>query len=121
MVCLFLIVFKRGGIDWVEMLQQGNIQRGRWKTHLDVISGGLNERYSKYAAFGNGNYMAEDAGKNYQYVASDEKYGAFAELHSRIYSPSHCHSNEKLYYILVCRATMGSFVRLRRFRFQRAN
>jgi hypothetical protein len=78
---------------------------------LDVISGGLNERYSKSAAFGSGNYLAEDAGKNDQYVTSDVKHDAFPDLHNRIYSPSHCHPNEKIFYILVCRTTMGSFVR----------
>ena len=78
---------------------------------LDLLAGGLNERFSTVAAFGNGNYLAEDAGKNDQYVSHDPRGGAYPELHARIYSASAPHPDEKVYYLLVCRTTMGAFVR----------
>ena len=82
---------------------------------LNLIAGGLNERYSKVAAFGNGNYFAEDCAKNDQYVTNDPSYGAHADLHRRIYSKSYGHPNTKVYYLFLCRVTMGACVRTATF------
>jgi hypothetical protein len=83
---------------------------------LSIISGGANERYSTVAAFGNGNYFAEDAGKSDQYVKSDKQFdsdstGAFGALHQRLYSRSNRHPNEKVFYLMLFRVTMGAIVR----------
>ena len=55
---------------------------------LDLLSTGLNERFSGTGAgtaFGDGVYLAEDAGKTDQYVSADSAYDPSSELHKRLY------------------------------------
>ena len=65
--------------------------------------------------------LAADAGKNDQYTydkngRNDQAYNDHPELHSRLYSDSHRHPDRRkdgifgnVYYVLVCRAALGSF------------
>ena len=55
--------------------------------------------------------MAEDAGKCDQYVAGDGAFGGRLEgLHQRLYGAAQDHPG-RVYYLLVCRTTMGSYLR----------
>lgn len=73
---------------------------------LSVISGGLNERYSG-GLFGHGTYLAEDIGKNDNYVTEDSRYGAHQDLHKELYGNVRHPGN--VFYIFLCRVTMGHF------------
>ena len=80
---------------------------------LSVLSTGTNERFSGTnagTAYGDGTYLAEDAGKNDQYVGVDEQYDAGSELHKRLYRHG-AHHPGKVYYLLVCRVALGHHVR----------
>jgi hypothetical protein len=77
---------------------------------FSLAANGFNEHYSTSPAFGHGNYFAEDAGKSDQYAVNDPKFGAFKELHDRIFATT-AHPNEKIYYVLLCRATLGATLR----------
>jgi hypothetical protein len=75
---------------------------------IDIISKGMNERYAGAAAgalFGQGSYLAEDAGKCDQYTKIDLQLDG-SDLHKRLYSPSVPHPG-KVFYILVCRVARG--------------
>ena len=75
---------------------------------LQIISKGMNERYAGAAAgalFGQGSYLAEDAGKCDQYTKIDLQLDG-SDLHKRLYSPSVPHPG-KVFYILVCRVARG--------------
>ncbi len=80
---------------------------------LSMLSTGPNERFSGTnagTAYGDGTYFAEDAGKNDQYTAVDERYDVGSELHKRLYAHGVRHPG-KVYYLLVCRVAMGHHVR----------
>ena len=82
---------------------------------LQIISKGMNERYAGSAAgtmFGQGSYLAEDAGKCDQYTMMDMQLNAgdASDLHKRLYPPSVPHPG-KVFYILVCRVALGFHVR----------
>ncbi|KOO28135.1 kinase domain-containing protein [Chrysochromulina tobinii] len=83
---------------------------------LQIISKGMNERFAGAAAgtmFGQGSYLAEDAGKCDQYTMMDMQLNAgnASDLHKRLYSPSVPHPG-KVFYILVCRVALGFHVRI---------
>jgi hypothetical protein len=85
------------------------------KVVLQIISKGMNERFAGAAAgamFGQGSYLAEDAGKCDQYTMMDMQLNAgdASDLHKRLYSPSVPHPG-KVFYILVCRVALGFHVR----------
>ena len=66
--------------------------------------------------------LAADIGKNDQYTydtsgRNDRAYNDHPELHAKLYSDSHRHPDRRndgilgnVYYVLVCRAALGSFV-----------
>jgi len=77
---------------------------------FNILSTGLNERFaSTKAAYGEGSYLAEDAGKNDQYTRVDLQYDGDSELHQRLYA--HGWHPGKVFYILVCRVALGHHVR----------
>jgi hypothetical protein len=78
-----------------------------------ILSTGLNERFAGTAAgaaYGEGLYLAEDAGKNDQYTKVDPQYDGSSELHKRLYAHGARHPG-KVFYILVCRVALGHHVR----------
>lgn len=80
---------------------------------LSLISNGLNERFSGSnagTAFGDGIYLAEDAGKTDQYVQKDPRFDPSDELHKRLYGAS-CSHPSAVYYLLVVRVALGLPVR----------
>ena len=80
---------------------------------VSVLSTGPNERFSGTnagTAYGDGTYLAEDPGKNDQYVTVDEQWDQGSELHKRLYGHNHRHPG-KVYYLLVCRVVLGHHVR----------
>ena len=80
---------------------------------INILSKGLNERFAGSAAgaaFGEGSYLAEDAGKNDQYTKVDPQYDGSSELHKRLYAHGARHQG-KVFYILVCRVALGHHVR----------
>ena len=82
---------------------------------LSMLSTGMNERFSGSnagTAFGDGVYLAEDAGKTDQYVQPDAELHArakepLADLHRRLYAPDHAHPGS-VYYVFVCRVALGA-------------
>jgi hypothetical protein len=79
----------------------------------DLLSQGLNERFAGTGAgtsFGDGVYLAEDAGKTDQYVSADSAYDPSNELHKRLYDETMPHPND-VFYVLVVRAALGFPVR----------
>jgi hypothetical protein len=83
---------------------------------LDLLVQGLNEHYSGTGAgtaFGDGVYLAEDAGKTDQYVSVDSKYDPSNELHKRLYGRTVPHPGD-VFYVLVVRAALGYPVRTQR-------
>jgi hypothetical protein len=83
---------------------------------LALLSTGLNERYAgggAGTAFGDGVYLAEDAGKTDQYVGPDSAYDPSSELHKWLYSETVRHPEDVLY-VLVVRAALGFPVRTQR-------
>jgi len=79
---------------------------------LAILTNGLNERFSG-GLFGHGSYLAEDAGKNDQYVTVDEQYVIGSELHKRLYAHRSTPHPGKVYYLIVCRVSLGQPVRTR--------
>jgi hypothetical protein len=80
---------------------------------LDLLSTGLNERYSGTNVgtnFGDGVYLAEDAGKTDQYVSADSMYDPNSELHKRLYDETVPHPDD-VFYVLAVRAALGFPVR----------
>ena len=80
---------------------------------LELLSTGLNERYSGTnagTAFGEGVYLAEDVGKTDQYVGADSAYDPSNELHKRLYGRTVRHPGD-VFYVLVVRAALGYPVR----------
>jgi hypothetical protein len=80
---------------------------------LTLLSTGLNERYSGTNVgtdFGDGVYLAEDAGKTDQYVSADSMYDPNSELHKRLYDETVPHPDD-VFYVLVVRAALGFPVR----------
>ena len=80
---------------------------------LELLSTGLNERYSGTSAgtaFGDGVYCAEDIGKTDQYLDADSTYDPSSELHKRLYSKTVRHPGD-VFYVLVVRAALGYPVR----------
>eukprot|EP00900_Chrysochromulina_parva_P007071 jgi/Chrpa1/16365/Chrysochromulina_OHIO_Genome00023538-RA len=80
---------------------------------LDLLSTGLNERYSSTnlgTAFGDGVYLAEEVEKTDQYVSADSKYDPSSELHKRLYDETVPHPDD-VFYVLVVRAALGFSVR----------
>ena len=73
----------------------------------------MNERFSGTGvgtAFGDGVYLAEDAGKTVQYISADSAYDPSSELHKRLYDESMPHPDD-VFYVLVVRAALGFPVR----------
>ena len=80
---------------------------------LNILSTGPNERFSGSNAgtmYGDGTYLAEDAGKTDQYCKIDERYDAGSELHKRLYAHG-VHHPGRVFYVLVCRVALGHHVR----------
>ena len=80
---------------------------------LALLSTGLNERYSGTNVgtnFGDGVYLAEDAGKTDQYVSADSMYDPSSELHKRLYDETVPHPDD-VFYVLAVRAALGFPVR----------
>jgi hypothetical protein len=80
---------------------------------LDLLSTGLNERYSGTnlgTAFGDGIYLAEEVDKTDQYVSADSMYDPSSELHKRLYDETVPHPDD-VFYVLVVRAALGFSVR----------
>lgn len=75
---------------------------------MSLLAGGLNERFSG-GLFGHGTYFAEDVAKNDQYVSVDSRFSQPSELHKLLYSETR-HPGD-VYYIFLCRVSMGFFVR----------
>jgi hypothetical protein len=83
---------------------------------LDLLSTGLNEHFAGTnagTAFGDGVYLAEDAGKTDQYVGPDSAYDPSSELHKWLYDETMPHP-EDVFYVLVVRAALGFPVRTQR-------
>eukprot|EP00931_Biecheleriopsis_adriatica_P115204 TRINITY_DN91026_c0_g1_i1.p1 TRINITY_DN91026_c0_g1~~TRINITY_DN91026_c0_g1_i1.p1 ORF type:complete len:898 (-),score=120.32 TRINITY_DN91026_c0_g1_i1:30-2375(-) len=81
------------------------------ETVLTLLSNGPNERFSG-GLFGSGTYLAEDAGKNDQYVKCDCHQGQVRDLHRRLYSDGSNGAHPgSVYYLLLCRTILGRFVR----------
>ena len=77
---------------------------------LSLLKNGLNERYSGSNAgtlFGDGVYLAEDVSKTDQYGAPDASFDTSSELHRRLYDAEHYSHEGSVFYVLVCRATLG--------------
>merc|ERR1712054_402053 len=81
-----------------------------------IAMGGLNERFAGTnagAAFGDGIYLAEDAGKTDQYLVPTVLEHEDAELAKLLYSDRYPHPKSSngepslLCYLLVCRACRG--------------
>ena len=80
---------------------------------INILSAGMNERFAGTAAgaaYGEGSYLAEDAGKNDQYTKVDPQYDGSSELHKRLYAHGARHQG-KVFYILACRVALGHQVR----------
>eukprot|EP00658_Telonema_sp_P-2_P017161 TRINITY_DN1663_c0_g5_i1.p1 TRINITY_DN1663_c0_g5~~TRINITY_DN1663_c0_g5_i1.p1 ORF type:complete len:575 (-),score=166.73 TRINITY_DN1663_c0_g5_i1:72-1796(-) len=80
---------------------------------LSLLSTGPNERFAgtnRGAAFGDGTYFAEDAGKTDQYVTADAEMDPGSELHALLYPDPHPHPGS-VFYVLVCRVSLGQSVR----------
>ena len=80
---------------------------------FNILSTGMNERFAGTAAgaaYGEGSYLAEDAGKNDQYTKVDPQYDGSSELHKRLYAHGARHQG-MVFYILVCRVALGHQVR----------
>ena len=81
---------------------------------FNILSTGMNERFAGTAAgaaYGEGSYLAEDAGKNDQYTkVVDPQYDGSSELHKRLYAHGARHQG-MVFYILVCRVALGHHVR----------
>jgi len=76
---------------------------------LPVVSGGLNERYSR-GLLGNGTYFAEDIGKTDQYVVAAGD--AMVELHQELYVKNGVRKPEgPLFYCFLCRVALGHALR----------
>ena len=82
---------------------------------LPLLSEGcLNERFSGRAfkrrpAFGDGVYLAEDAGKADQYCEADGEYDRLSELHRLLYPRgADAHPGGPLHFLLVCRVALGA-------------
>ena len=74
---------------------------------LNIISTGMNERFSG-GIFGHGTYLAEDAGKNDQYVTCDARFDSdeatpLGALHKRLYHHRSAQHPGRVFYVLVCR------------------
>ena len=84
---------------------------------LSCVNTGLNPNLSGSGAgtaFGEGVYLAEDAGKADQYVEgehADDKFNAHPELHAHLYGRSQRHPCCPVYYLLVCRVVLGCSIR----------
>ena len=79
---------------------------------LSILATGMNERFSgsnRGTAFGDGSYLAEDVGKSDQYVNLDARYEANSELHKLLFS--HTRHPGNIFYVLVCRVSLGQSVR----------
>ena len=74
---------------------------------LNIISTGMNERFSG-GLFGHGTYLAEDVGKNDQYVTCDDRFDSdestpLGALHKRLYHHRSAQHPGRVFYVLVCR------------------
>jgi hypothetical protein len=81
---------------------------------FNILSRGINERFAGAAygaVYGEGSYLAEDAGKNDQYTKVDPQYDGSSELHKGLYAHRARHHPGKVFYILVCRVALGHQVR----------
>ena len=84
---------------------------------LPLLSEGcLNERFSgafkRRPAFGDGVYLAEDAGKADQYCEADGEYDRLSELHRLLYPRgADAHPGGPLHFLLVCRVALGAPIR----------
>jgi hypothetical protein len=80
---------------------------------FNILATGMNERFAGTAAgadYGEGTYLAEDAGKTDRYTEVDPQYDGSSELHKRLYAHNVPHPG-KVFYILVCRVALGHHVR----------
>ena len=78
---------------------------------LSILATGMNERFSgsnRGTAFGDGCYLADDVGKNDQYVAIDARY-TNSRLHKLLFA--HVRHPGNIFYVLVCRVSLGHPVR----------
>jgi hypothetical protein len=80
---------------------------------INILSNGMNERFAGASAgtqYGEGSYLAEDAGKIDHYTKVDQQYDGSSELHKRLYAHGARHQG-KVFYVLVCRVALGHHVR----------
>lgn len=83
------------------------------ETVLTILQNGCNMRFSN-GNFGQGTYLAEDAGKSDQYVTKDTGDDPnLEEMHTRLYRRGDAHVDHPgdVYYVVMVRAVMGYFVR----------
>ena len=80
---------------------------------FNILSQGMNERFaSTKAAYGEGSFLAEDAGKNDQYTRVDLQYDGDSELHQRLYA--HEWHPGKVFYTSSCAALRSAIKCARR-------
>jgi len=82
-------------------------------TVLTLLQNGPNMRFS-HGNFGQGTYLAEDAGKSDQYCAKDAGDDPLLEeMHTRLYRKDGKHVDHPgdIYYVVLVRTIMGYFVR----------
>lgn len=75
-----------------------------------ILASGLNERFCSSAVFGQGTYLAEDAGKCDQYAAIDRELGDFPELHELLYREGGAPHPSNIRYLFICRVALGAAV-----------
>jgi hypothetical protein len=82
-------------------------------TVLTILQNGCNMRFSN-GNFGQGTYLAEDAGKSDQYCIRDTGDDpSLEEMHTRLYRKdgSHVPHPGDVYYVVLVRSILGYFVR----------
>jgi len=83
------------------------------ETVLTILQNGCNMRFSN-GNFGQGTYLAEDAGKSDQYCTKDAGDDPnLEEMHTRLYRIGDHHVDHpgNVYYVVMVRCVMGYFVR----------
>jgi len=75
-------------------------------TVLNIADDGFNEHLNSAAAYGAGNYFAEDAAKTDQYVMPDSRFDHGCPLHRRLFSSGRPHPGQ-VYYVVVARVLLG--------------
>ena len=79
-----------------------------------ILESGLSERFSggsSGAAYGEGVFLSDDAGKIDQYAAEDRSYSASNPMHRNLYNDTDRHPGNVFYAIsVVCRIVLGHTV-----------